>query len=533
MTTMTGGEAVVRTLHEHGVDTLFCLPGVQNDWLFNALYDDGKMRIIHTRHEQGAGYMALGYAMATGGVGVYSVVPGPGFLNASAALATAYGLNARVLCLSGQIPSTDIGRDFGHLHEIPDQMSIMRSLTKWSERTNHASEIPATLGQAFKQLSSGRPRPVGVEIPMDVLAQKAAVDEPIAHNDPHHPPVDTALLEQAAELLANAKQPMIFVGSGALEMSSQVRALSDILQAPVVSYRTGKGIQDERHYLALQQPPAREYWANADVVIALGSQMRVPLQRWATDHRPKIIRIDVDPTTHRRFTNPDVAITARLEDALPSLIAAVDTRNPARESREAELSDLRGRWADEVSVLEPQLSYLAAIRDAIGEEGVFVDELTQVGFASRIAWQTYAPRTYITTGYQGTLGYGFPTALGVKVARPDIPVVSITGDGGFMFCVQELATAVQHQIPVIVVLFNNNQYGNIQQMQKVDYGGKVIASDLVNPDFIELAKAHGANGIRVDGPQALREAIIASLDVTGPTIIEVPVGDMPSADRFR
>ena len=531
---LTGGEAVVQSLIKQGVDTVFGLPGVQNDWLFNAFYDHADdIRIVHTRHEQGAAYMALGSALATGKPAVYSVVPGPGFLNATAALATAYGLNAKVLCLSGQIPRRAIGKGTGVLHEIPDQFGVMRSLTKWAARVNSPSEAPSKIAEAFRQMHAGRPQPVGLEVPMDVLAERGVVEMAVKNPEPYHPPVDIDKVSKAAKLLGQAETPMIFVGSGAQDVPSEVRQLAEMLQAPVVAYRTGRGIVDARHYLSLYQPPAESYWQKADVVVAIGSNTRVPLKKWAKAHRPKIIRLDVDVTSHELFTVPEVALTARAEDALPLLIEETAKHNRKRTSCEEELTLLRNAWEKEVGVLEPQISYLKIIREALGEEGIFVDELTQVGFASRIAYPVYQPRTYISTGYQGTLGYGFPTALGVKVVRPEVPVVSITGDGGFMFSVQELATAVQQNIGLVTVVFNNNQYGNVQQMQKHLYEGRVIASDLHNPDFVKLAEAFGARGVRAETPDALKAALEESLDLDTPTLVEVPLGDVPSADRFR
>ena len=209
MAKMTGGEAIVQALIAQGVDTIFGLPGVQNDYLYNALYDAGDaIRLIHTRHEQGAAYMALGYALATGGVGVYNVVPGPGFLNTTAALATALSTNARVLCLTGQIASNSIGRGFGLLHEIPDQLGMMRALTKWSARINSPAEAPELVAEAFHHMQSGRPQPVGLEVPPDVLAAVAEVDTAQFEVVPRTPPLDTDALEQAAELLAGAKNPI-------------------------------------------------------------------------------------------------------------------------------------------------------------------------------------------------------------------------------------------------------------------------------------------------------------------------------------
>lgn len=533
--TMTGGEAAVLSLHTLGVKTIFGLPGVQNDWFYNALYDHReKFRLIHTRHEQGAAYMGLGHALASDTPTVFSVVPGPGLLNASAALSTAYALNAKLFCLTGQIPSQAIGKDFGELHEINDQLEIIKSLTKWADRAMSPEDIPGKIQEAFQHMMSGRPRPVGLEIPMDVLAASAAVDPNLQAITPATPPLDEEAVEQAARVLGLAKSPMIFVGSGAQGASALVRRLAEDLQAPVVGFRTGMGVVDGRSHLSLHLPAAKDLWMQADVVLTIGSNMRIPAQKWIKAHQPDIIRIDVDPDTHRKFYTPKVAVTARAEDALPVLLERLERHNVKRASRKDELEGVKASWMKRASVLEPQLSFLKVIREELGEDGIFVDELTQIGFASRFTYPVYHPRTFISTGYQGTLGYGFPTALGVKVARPDVPVISVTGDGGFMFGVQDLATAVQHKIPLITLVFNNNSYGNVKQMQINDYDGRVIGSDLHNPDFCKLAESFGAQAIRAQTPDAVRAAIKQGIATTNtPTIVEVPVGDMPSIDQFR
>ncbi len=533
MTQLTGGEAAVKTLIAHGIHTLFGLPGVQNDWLYNALHDaQDQIRVIHTRHEQGAGYMALGYALATGEIGVFNVVPGPGLLNASAALATAYGLNAPVLCLTGQIPTRHIGQGKGVLHEIPDQLAILRGLTKWAERATSAADVPGLLYAAFAELQNGRPRPVALEIPMDVLAERGAVELAARPAPANHPQPDPDLIEQAAKALGQAKRPLIFVGSGAQNVSAEVRELATMLEAPVVGYRTGMGIMDGRHYLSLHLPPAHELWKTADVVLLIGSHARETFG-WGVDDAMTLIKIDIDPATHSLFHKPDIAITARAEETLPLLLERTAAHNGRRDSRKEELLALKASWEQQTDYLEPQKSYLKVIREELGEDGIFVDELTQVGFTSRIVYPVYQPRTYISTGYMGTLGYGFPTGLGIKVAKPDVPVISVAGDGGFMFAVQELATAVQHHIGLITIVFNNNQYGNVQQMQKNLYGNRVIASDLHNPDFVKLAESFGAQGLRATSPDELRRAIQQGQQTDLPTLIEVPVGDLPSVDRFR
>src|SRR5947207_12656835 len=317
MTRMTGGRALVELLCRHGVDTLFALPGVQNDALFIALYDAGDaIRVIHPRHEQGAAYMAFGYARASGRVGAYAVVPGPGVLNTTAALATAYATNAPVFCISGQIPSTLIGRGFGLLHEIPDQLSILQGLTKWAARINHPSETGKLVNEAFRQFADGRPRPVALEMPLDIMALEGEVALPAIEAPPLPPPPDPELIDQAAKLLAGAKQPMIYVGSGAADASAEVLALAERLQAPVVTYTGGKGIVSDRHYLAQNLLAGHDLWRGTDVVLAVGSRFNQPQTRWGLDGDIKVIRIDLDPVEITRIARPAIGIVADAKQAL-------------------------------------------------------------------------------------------------------------------------------------------------------------------------------------------------------------------------
>ncbi|MBV8119844.1 MAG: hypothetical protein JO081_07915, partial [Alphaproteobacteria bacterium] len=272
MTKMTGGAALVEMVRRNGVDTIFALPGVQNDALFVAFYDAGEaLRVIHTRHEQGAAYMAFGYARATGKVGTYAVVPGPGLLNTTAALATAYATNTRVLCISGQVPSDMIGRGYGLLHEIPDQLGVLRSLTKWAERIGHPTEVGKRVNEAFRRLMEGRPRPVGLEIPPDVLALATEVALPEREPPPPATEPDPDQINEAAQLLAAAKKPILFAGGGAVDAAAEVLAIAEILQAPVVSATGGKGIVSDRHYLAQSALAGHELWREADVVLAVGT----------------------------------------------------------------------------------------------------------------------------------------------------------------------------------------------------------------------------------------------------------------------
>jgi acetolactate synthase-1/2/3 large subunit len=530
---MTGAAALVEMLRRYGVDTLFALPGVQNDPLFNALYDaGGALRVVHTRHEQGAAYMAYGYARATARPGAYAVVPGPGVLNTTAALATAYAANARVLCISGQIATDQIGRGWGMLHEIPDQLAILRGLTKWAARVDAASEVPALVGEALRQLYTGRARPVALEIPTDVLAQDAEIAltgaaDPYAALAP-----DPQAIERAAALLGRAEKPLIMVGGGAEDAAAELLAVAELLQAPVVSNTHGRGIVSDRHYLGLHGPAGHRLWADADVVLAVGTRLLRPLTAWGVDDKLKIIRVDIDPEEIERILPPTVGIVADARLALAALRDVLAAHNKPRASREAELGALKAEFDQGFAEIRPQYDFIRVLREALPDDGFFIDEMTQVAYAARYALPVYQPRTYITPGYQGTLGYGFATALGVKIAYPHRAVLSISGDGGFMFNVAELATAVLHGIGVVAVVFNDGAYGNVLRMQKETYGGRIIATRLWNPDFVALAESFGVAGARAATPTELREAVRAGFERSGPTLIEVPVGEMADPRRF-
>jgi acetolactate synthase I/II/III large subunit len=529
MTRMTGGQALVEMLRRHGVETIFALPGVQNDALFVAFYDAGEaLRVIHTRHEQGAAYMAFGYARASGKVGAYAVVPGPGLLNTTAALSTAYATNAPVLCISGQVPSELIGRGFGLLHEIRDQLGILQTLTKWAARIDHPTQAGKLVNEAFRQLRDGRPRPVGLEMPLDVMALETEVALPAAEAPPAITTPDPVLIDKAAGLLARAKKPLLFVGGGAVAAAEEVLAVAEMLEAPVVSYTGGKGIVSDRHYLAQSAFAGHELWREADVVLAVGTRLHQPQVRWGVDSDLKLIRIDIDPTEITRILKPALGIVADAKPALAALHRELGRNRARRPSRKEELETLKSRsLAKLADALGPQCEYLQAIRAELPDDGIYVEDLTQVGYVGRVAFPVYRPRTYIHSGYQGTLGFGFATALGAKVGCPDRPVISISGDGGFMYNVQELSTAVKHGIDIVAIVFADGAYGNVRRMQQEDYGNRLIGVDLHNPQFPKMAESFGAAGVRTTTPEGLRRELAAALKRRGTTVIEVAVGDMP------
>ena len=533
MARMTGGGALVEMLCRHGVEVLFALPGVQNDALFVALYDaQEKLRVIHTRHEQGAAYMAFGYARASGKVGAYAVVPGPGFLNTTAALATAYATNAPVLCICGQIPSDLIGRGFGLLHEIPDQLGVLTSLTKWAARIDHPSRAGQFVNEAFRQLADGRPRPVGLEMPLDVMALETELSLPEPAPAPGPPVPDPDLVEKAAALLAAAKRPMIFVGGGAVAAGEEVRALAEMLQAPVVSFTGGKGILSDRHYLAQSGLAGHALWRETDVALAVGTRLNQPQLRWGSDSGLQLVRIDLDPIEINRFQKPALGIVADAREALAALHEALAAKAPAPPSRKDELEALKGRTRAMLEEkLGPQMAYLDAIRAELPDDGIYVEDLTQVGYVGRPGFPAYRPRTYIHSGYQGTLGAGFATALGAKLGRPDLPVVSVSGDGGFMYNVQELSSAVRHGIDIVAIVFADGAYGNVRRMQKEDYGNRLIGVDLANPNFPKLAESFGLAGVRTSSPEGLRRELAAAMKRRGTSLIEVAVGEMPDPWR--
>ena len=532
MPKMTGGEAAVQALLAQGVDTLFVLPGVQNDALFSALYDAAEhLRVIVTRHEQAAGYMAYGYAAATGRPGAYCVVPGPGFLNTTAALATAYACNAPVFCLSGQVPLQRIGRGFGLLHELPDQLGIMQRLTKWAARIEAPHDAPRLIAEAFTQMLTGRPRPVALEIPMDVLAEEAwlAAEMPRARGVAS-PELDPDALERATALLNGAARPMIFVGGGAQGASAQVRALAESLGAPVVAGWMGRGVMDDRSPLSLSLTMAHRLWPEVDVALAVGSRFQRVQTDWGLDDAVKVIRIDLDPVEITRHARPEVALLADAAVALDALLPLVrsDHRRAWRERAAATKEEFAALYRRE---LAPQVAFLDAIRAALPEDGILVEDLTQIGYVARIAFPVHGPRQYITSGYQGTLGHAFASALGAKVARPERAVVALAGDGGFMYNVQELATAVQHGINVVALVFNDGAYGNVRRMQREFYGNRVLASDLTNPDFVRLADSFGVFARRTTDPDGLRDALEQALAQDAPAVIEVKVGEFPDPWR--
>jgi len=520
---LSTAEAIVASLVAHGVDTVFGIPGAHTYALVDAIAREPSIKFVTTRHEQGAAYMALGYAISTGRTGVFTVVPGPGILNTTAAIATAIAGNAPVLGITANVMSFNIGKGRGQLHELPDQLATLRSLTKHSERIPDAAAAPAMVAAAFRSMHTGNPGPATLEVAWDHLGARGLVDLDVDRSVPEPPTADPAAITAAADLIVAAENPLIIVGAGAQHASTEVLGLAELLQAPVTSHRSGKGVVDDRLALGLRSADAWQHWPDVDLVIGIGSRLELLGFRWGghpTDRQT--VRIEIDEAELER-TPATVGILADSAEGTATLTAALRERIEPRSDRSAQFEACLRDAEAAISEVMPYIDYLRAIRAALPEDGFFVDEITQIGFTARFAFPTYQPRSYVSCGYQDNLGFGFHTALGVKVANPDRPVVAVSGDGGFMFGVQELATAVQHGISLVVVLFDNGGYGNVRRDQQVQYEGRVLGSELTNPDFVALAHAFGARADQVATPADLKVAVEKAVVHAGPSLIHVPI----------
>lgn len=531
--TMTGGQALVASLLTQGIDTIFALPGVQLDGAFDALYEaqqQGNLRVVHPRHEQTAAYMADGYARVTGRIGTCLVVPGPGLLNAAAALSTAYSCNSPVLCVTGQIQSDLIGFGRGQLHEIPNQLEMIRSVTKYSARAVEPDKIPALVHDAVAAMWKGRIRPVEIEVPPDTLFASGEVTllGPVPERE--RPAVDPEAIEQAARLLGNARSPLIFAGGGVISAAAgtELQRLAELLQAPVVMTSNGKGALSYRHYLAQTTLVGSGLLPDADVILAVGTRFVEPsTYSWRLKPGRTVIQLDIDEEEIGRNYPVSAALTGDARLGLADLADAVETYNRSRSSREQELLAIKGGADGRLNSIMPQAAFAGAIRRELPDDGVFVGEMTQIAYWSNVGFPVYEPRTYMTPGYQGTLGWGFPTSLGVKVGAADRVVVSVNGDGGFGFALNELATQARHGIASITLVFNDSAYGNVRRIQTEQFNGRTIASDLTNPDYGKLAEAFGIASRQAMSPEALGIELREAIKANEPTLIEIPVQAMP------
>ena len=522
----TVAQLSVEALRSLGVDTLFCLPGVQNDDFFDALVDARDIRPVVTRHEQGAAYMALGAAQATARPAALCVVPGPGMLNAAAGLTSAYWGNARVLAVIGAVPSRLRGGSTGILHDLPDPAAVLRQLTKHTGYVGSGLDAAGVWQQAIDELTSGGPRPVAVEVPVDVWSQPAdgVLEAPRAST----PPVDTDRVEEASRVLGQARRPLIMVGGGAQDASEPVRELAEMLEAPVFARHMGLGVLDTRHRLHAYLTMGRELWPSSDVVLGIGTRMEFPNVEWGVDPAQTIVQVNIDAGELDRHNTGTVGVHGDAAEACRLLIDALARHNRRRDDRTSEVARLRAEHFERITHLEPQLSYLRAIRSVMPDDGIIVEDVTQVAFAAHIAYEHRRPRTYLATGGAGTLGAGVAHGIGAAAAVPDRAQLTIVGDGGMLFTATELATAVQHGINTTVLLFDNAAYGNVQRLQRQRFGpDRTIASVLRNPDWIAFGESFGVRTERASSPETLPAVLEESLAYPEPSMVVVDIADEP------
>ena len=554
MATVTGAQALVRQLVAEGVDTVFALPGVQIMAAFDALHEyRDDIRLVHVRHEQATTYMADGYARVTGKVGVAMAVPGPGAINAGSGLGTAYATSSPVLLISGQIESRSLGREEGQLHEVEDQLDVFRPLTKWNHRVTRVEEIPGAVHEAFRHLKTGRPRPVELEIPPDTLAATGEAETIPAEDYPPQA-ADAGDVERAASILAVAERPAIMVGGGARISGAgdEVLALADFLQAPVMGTQDSKGVisEDNPFYVGTNYAsvgPADVVLPDSDVLLAIGT--RLLFREMPVGDLPRIVHIDIDPDEIGRNLPTELGIVADARTASAQLLSALvgaglepaptgqpsvmgvggapAVSTPSRRRSGAErIAGFRSDFASRMRSLAPnQARIIEDMRAALPDDAIVVSGVTNIGYWSNIFYEVRQPQTYITSGYFGTLGYAFPTALGAQVGRPDRKVVALCGDGGFMYSPQELSSALRHGINAVAVVFNNGAFGASEWDQTHRYGGNYIGTDLHNPDFVRLAESFGAVGMRTE-PEGFGELLEVALNTDAPVLLEVVVPNM-------
>jgi acetolactate synthase I/II/III large subunit len=529
----TIAQQVVAALRVTGIDTLFCLPGVQNDDLFDALVDAPDIRPIVSRHEQGAAYMANGASLVAGKPAAFCVVPGPGMLNAGGALTSGYWSNARVLAIVGEIPTFARGRGFGVLHELVDQHAILGQLTKQAELLDDGDSATKQLQSALDALVSGRPRPVSIEVPANRWRSTAPglLKPPVASR----PVVDQNAIDRAADALRRSQRPLIVVGGGAQDAGPQIERLVEMLQSPVTTRRMGHGAIPTAHPLFVHLAVGHALWKAADVVIAVGSRLEWPLMFWGTSDMT-IVKIDIDAEELDRHGVGTIGVCGDAADVCEALSSALDGM-PARPDRTGEVARLRADYFADIDGLRPQLDFLAAIRDVLPDDGIFVEDVTQIGFAAHLAFDFRRPRTFQSTGPAGTLGAGYAQGLGAQVALEregrGRKALVVAGDGGFLFTGNELATAVQHDIPLVCCVFDDGAFGNVKRIQQQRFGeDRTIASTLRNPDFVAYARAFGAVGLHAGSPDELRARLDEAFAAGVPAIVHVSTGPMPDPWPF-
>jgi acetolactate synthase-1/2/3 large subunit len=439
-----------------------------------------------------------------------------------------------VLLVSGQMETYNLGKRRGALHEIEDQLDVFRPITKWNDRAMTVEEIPDLVHTAMKHLSTGRPRPVEIEIPWDVLPATTDIELLEREVFPQQSPEPTEV-RKAAELLAHARFPLIWAGGGTREadVSDDLLELAQTLNAPVIVTAQGKGAIPEDSPLFLGtffygHGPGHHALPRADVILAVGSRLHlVPRTPWTIQPHQKVIQIDADPEEVGRNVPVSVGITADGRLGVQALLAELGGKTRSSQWTAVEMAAIRQQNYQEIKEMAPlQVGIIEAMRRELDDDAILVSGTTEIGYWSHLAFPVLRPRSYITPGYFATLGYAFPTALGAKVGNPNRQVVATSGDGGFMYASSELATAVQEGIKVVVLVFNNGMLGASHSDQERRFGNRIIGTELHNPDFARLAEVYGALGMKLSSHQELGDALRSALRAQRPVLIEIPIPNL-------
>jgi acetolactate synthase I/II/III large subunit len=532
----TGGQWAVDALAAEGVRHVFGVPGVHNLAIYDALPNRPSITHVLARHEQGAAFMADGYARASGEPGVVAVTTGPGATNALTPLVESYASSVPVLLLMSDIPAALIGRNLGALHEVPNQIDCFRPVSRWAEVVRDGGRIADSVQEAFERFRSRRPGPIALSIPTDLLMARG----PGALHEPRgvRPRCDAALIDRAAALLRGALRPLVITGGGVVAAGAEAEllALAHRLRAPVVTTVNGRGAVPETDPLwlgvlpnRLASQPALEA---ADVVFAVGCRFAHRSTKGLLlnlDFRPeqKLVHLDLDPEEIGRQFKVEIGIVGDARDGLTGLVAALGAGAGAGANDWDWATLGRQRDARWKHWTETDARLIRILRDALPPEGIVVNDQTGLNYWMEWHYPVLAPRTFLYPIGSATLGYGVPAAIGAKVARPDRPVVAVVGDGGFLFSVNELATAVKYSLPIVFLVLNDNRYGAIKYLQEAMFAGRWSEADLANPDFPAMARAFGAEGHLVKQVDDLPSALDKALAHPGPTVLEVSVAIDP------
>ena len=530
MTKKTCGEALMHLLEGYGVTTVFGIPGEHTLELYRGI-EGSNVRHVAPRNEQGAGFMADGYGRASGRPGVCTIITGPGVTNAATPIGQAYADSVPMLIISSANDSPSLGKGWGRLHETTDLCAITAPITAFSAMVHNPSEVPELIAQAFTVFGSRRPRPVHIAIPIDVMEMPAEGDWSVC-SIPERAVPGQAAVNAAADILINASRPVVMVGGGAQEAGDSVTKLVELMNAGVISSNAGKGVVPDTNPLSMTGgvicPAVQKYLGTADVILAIGTELaEADSFIYDLPINGKIIRIDIDPA---RFNDRFPATVGLLGDAGPAvdmLLAELQARGIDGADRNTldEITLVRAQQIAEFTHVENQhIRLLNLIRAILPDDTIMMGDITQLVYTGTQAMPTYQPRTWFYPAGYGTLGCALPGAIGAKIAMPERHVVALVGDGGFMFTVQELATAVEEELTIPVILWNNDSYAMIRDGM-LKRGIPAIGVNPRNPDFIKLADAFGCPGILADNPETFESALRDAMKHTGPTLIMVREND--------